>query len=61
MSELTYDVDAIRGDIEDLNSSADIQQERLDRIERAIYALANGAHEPFAAASYAKSVLNETA
>jgi hypothetical protein len=59
VSELAYDVDAIRGDIEDLNGSADIQEKRLDRLERAVYALANGAYEPVAAGAYAKSILDE--
>lgn len=36
MSELANDVDAIRGDIEDLNGSADIQEARINRLEHAL-------------------------
>lgn len=34
---------------------------RLDRLERALYALANGAYEPVAAANYAKAILDNEA
>jgi hypothetical protein len=61
MTELAYDVDAIRGDIEDLNGSADIQEKRLDRLERALYALANGGYEPVAAANFARAILDDNA
>lgn len=39
----------------------DATQNQIDKIERALYALANGAYEPVAAANYAKSILLEDA